>query len=397
MEPKNATTRLISQGGTPDTEECMDFELPEDLKEVKKKAREFALREITRSLAFECDRDEKYPEELKRKAFSSGLVDYSNPWAMLVTMEELCRIDPGTGIAAVSSVFGAENVTLFGTEEQKASYLPLVTSGKATMGVAVTEPGAGSDVAGIRTTATKTAEGYVINGTKTFITNGQLADLLIMLARTSHPDEKRHHGLSMFILETDREGVTRNHLTGKLGVRATNTAEIVLDNVKVPAKNLIGDEGKGFYYIMTFFDISRIFTAIQAVGIAQGALDRVLALVGNQRAGEDLHEQTLMTVGEMATRVEAARLLTYNAASRLFQFNPDPKLTSMAKAFASESAVYATERALELTGIGGLSSDLERLFRDAKIMEIWEGTSEVEKLIIARTIMKEMKKGGGQT
>ena len=374
----------------------MDFELPQDLKEVKEKAREFALREISPDLARKYDRDEKFPEELREKAFASGLINYSNPWAMLVLTEEFCRVDAGTGISAISGFFGAETITLFGTEEQKAKYLPPVIGGKAIMGLAVTEPGAGSDVAGVKTTATKTGDEYVINGAKMFITNGELADYLVMLVRTSRPDDKRHHGLSLFVVETATEGITRNKLTEKLGVRATNTAEIVLNDVKVPARNLIGEEGKGFYYVMTFFDISRIYTAIQAVGIAQGALDRAWEFIGGNDGGGDLKEQALLTMGEMATRVEAARLLTYKAASRLFQFNPDPKLTSMAKAFGAETAVYVTERALELTGLQGLSGDLERLFRDAKIMDIWEGTSEVEKLIIARTIRREMEKGGGR-
>ena len=369
----------------------MDFDLPEDLQEVKKKAREFALRELTPEVARKYDRDEKFPEELRRKAFASGLIDYSNPWSVLVLQEEFCRVDAGTGICAVSGFFGLETIMLFGNDEQKAKYMPNVISGQTMMGLAVTEPVAGSDVAGIKTTATKSGDYYTLNGAKMFITNGQLADFLMMLARTEPQGPKRHHGLSLFVVETATEGITRNKLTEKLGVRATNTAEIVLNDVKVPAKNLIGEEGKGFYYVMTFFDISRIYTAIQAVGIAQGALDRVLEFMARQ-GNEALKEQTLTTVGEMAMRIEAARLLTYNAASRLFKFNPDPKLTSMAKAFGSETAVYVTEKALELTGLQGLSGDLERFFRDAKIMDIWEGTSEVEKLTIARTIMREMKK-----
>jgi len=267
----------------------------------------------------------------------------------------------------------------------------MVTSGKAMMGLAVTEPSAGSDVAGIKTTATKTGDYYTLNGAKMFITNGQLADFLVTLTRTSPQTQKRHHGLSLFIVETGTEGITRNKLHEKLGVRATNTAEIVLNDVKVPAKNLVGEEGKGFYYVMTFFDISRIYTAIQAVGIAQGALDRVIDHVWAQGM-ENLKEETMMIIGEMEMRIEAARLLTYSAASRLFQFNPDPKLTSSAKAFGSETAVWVTEKALEITGLQGLTGDLERFFRDAKIMEIWEGTSEVEKLTIARTMFREMMK-----
>jgi acyl-CoA dehydrogenase len=167
-----------------------------------------------------------------------------------------------------------------------------------------------------------------------------------------------------------------------------------MDNVEVPTKNLLGEEGKGFYYVMTFFNISRIYVAVQAVGIAQGALDRTMELLERKQTGgiETEREQTLMTLGEMATKIEAARLLTYEAASHLFKFDPDPKLTSMAKAYAAETAVYVTEKALELTGVEGLAGDLERSFRDAKIMEIWEGTSEVEKLIIARTIGRERAK-----
>ena len=373
----------------------MEFELPETLMDARKKAREFAIREMTPELARKHDLDEEYPDDLRKKAFASGILDYSDPWKILVTMEEFCRVDAGTGIASIATLFGMELIMLFGTDEQKQKYLAPLNSGQAIMGLAVTEASAGSDVAGIKTTAAKSGDGYIINGSKMFITNGQLADFLVVLTRTAQPDgKKRHHGLSVFIVDMHSKGVSRNKLSGKLGVRATNTAEIVFDNVEVPAKNLLGDEGKGFYYIMTFFNISRIYVAVQAVGIAQGALDRTLELIERKGTGsiETEKEQVLMTLGEMATRIEAARLLTYEAASRLFKFNPDPKLTSMAKAYAAETAVHVTEKALELTGVEGLAGDLERSFRDAKIMEIWEGTSEVEKLIIARTIGRERTK-----
>ena len=369
----------------------MDFELPDDLKEIQKKIRDFARKEITQELARKYDREEKYPEEIRKKAFEAGIIDPSNPWATLLTIEELCRVDPGMGISATLSLFGEEVIMLFGSDEQKEKYLPMVNSGKAIMGLAVTEPGGGSDVAGIKTTATKSGDSYLINGSKMFITNGQLADFVVMLTRTSKPDEKRHHGLSTFIVETDRKGFTANKLTGKLGVRATNTAELILDNVEVPATNLIGEEGRGFYYIMTFFNISRIFVAAQALGIAQGAMDRTVEFVNRMAETDEQYnrEQVQFVIAEMAAKIEAARLLTYKAASYLFQFKPEPKITSMAKWYAAEAAVYVTEKALEITGITGLSGDLERFFRDAKIMEIWEGTSEVEKLIIARMLRKE--------
>jgi alkylation response protein AidB-like acyl-CoA dehydrogenase len=382
----------------------MEFELPETLTDARKKAREFAVKEISPGLARKFDQSEEYPEDLRKRAFASGIIDYSDPWKMLVTMEEFCRVDAGMGISAVASLFGMELIMLFGTEEQKQEILPRVNSGQAILGLGVTEASAGSDVAGVKTTAVKSGGGYIINGSKMFITNGQLADFLVVLVRTAQPDAKRHHGLSVFIVDMHSKGVSRNKLGGKLGVRATNTAEIILDNVEVPAKNLLGEEGKGFYYIMTFFNISRIYVAVQAVGIAQGALDRTLELIERKGTGsiETEKEGVLVTLGEMATRIEAARLLTYEAASRLFKFNPDPKLTSMAKAYAAETAVYVTEKALELTGVEGLAGDLERSFRDAKIMEIWEGTSEVEKLIISRTIGRERtkakaEKSGGPT
>jgi acyl-CoA dehydrogenase len=375
----------------------MEFELPETLMDARKKAREFALREMTPELARKYDLDEKYPDDLRKKAFASGMLDYSDPWKILVTMEEFCRVDAGTGIASIATLFGMELIMLFGTEEQRQRYLTPLNNGQAIMGLAVTEAAAGSDVAGIKTTATKSGDKYILNGSKMFITNGQLADFLVVLTRTAQPDGKRHHGLSVFIVDMHSKGVSRNKLSGKLGVRATNTAEIVFDNVEVPAKNLLGEEGKG-YYIMTFFNISRIYVAVQAVGIAQGALDRTLEIIEWKGTGsiETEKEHVLVTLGEMATRIEAARLLTYEAASRLFKFNPDPKLTSMAKAYAAETAVYVTEKALELTGVEGLAGDLERSFRDAKIMEIWEGTSEVEKLIISRTIGRERTKANAE-
>lgn len=370
----------------------MDFELSDELKEVQKKAREFALSEFTQEMARMFDKEEKYPHEIRKKAFEKGLIDPTNPWAMLITIEELCRADPGLGISATLSLFGEEIIMLFGSDELKEKYLPRVNRGEAIMGLAVTEPGGGSDVAATKTTATKSGDKYVLNGSKMFITNGGIADFIIMLARTSKPEKKRHHGLSVFVVDTKVPGFTANKLEGKLGVRATNTAELILDNLEVPVSNLVGEEGKGFYYIMTFFNISRIYVAAQALGIAQGALDRALEFVdGMVESGAEEYnrEYVLFTIADIATRIEAARLLTYKAASYLFQFAPEPKVTSMAKAYAAEAAVYATEKSLELTGLNGLTTDLERFFRDAKIMEIWEGTSEIEKLIITRMLRKE--------
>ncbi len=369
----------------------MDFDFPEDINNARKKAQEFARKEINSRMAKEYDRKEKFPEELRKKAFEQGLVDYTNPWSMLVTIEELCRADPGLGISATVSLFGAEVIMLFGSDAQKQKYLTQVQTGEKIMGLAVTEPGGGSDVAGIKTRAVEKDGKYILNGAKMFITNGTIADFFVMLIRTEEVEGKRHHGLSAFIVDSDLPGFSKNKLSGKLGVRATNTAELILDNVPVPKENLIGEPGKGFYYIMTFFNISRAYVAAQAIGIAQGALDRVLEHLNRltKEGNTALAEEVQFLAADIATRIEASRLITYKAASYLFQFRPNPTLTSMAKAYASETATFAAEKALEITGYSGIMGDLERFFRDSKIMEIWEGTSEIEKLIISRNILKE--------
>ena len=369
----------------------MDFDFPEDISNARKKAQEFARKEINSRMAREYDRNEKFPEELRKKAFELGLVDYTNPWSMLVTIEELCRADPGLGISATVSLFGAEVIMLFGSDAQKQKYLTGVQTGEKIMGLAVTEPGGGSDVAGIKTKAVEKDGKYILNGAKMFITNGTIADFFVMLIRTEEVEGKRHHGLSAFIVDSDLPGFSKNKLHGKLGVRATNTAELILDNVPLPKENLIGEAGKGFYYIMTFFNISRAYVAAQAIGIAQGALDRVLEHLNRltKEGNTALAEEVQFLAADIATRIEASRLLTYKAASYLFQFRPNPTLTSMAKAYASETATFAAEKALEITGYSGIMGDLERFFRDSKIMEIWEGTSEIEKLVISRNILKE--------
>lgn len=249
----------------------MNFDLPDDVKEAQRKARDFASRYLTSEKAAYYDEREEYPHEIRKKALEEKIVDFSNPWHMLVTIEELCRADPGLGISATTPFFGVEILMLFGNEQQKARYMERVMRGEAIMGVAVTEPGGGSDVAGIKTSAVKRGGNkWYISGSKMFITNGAIADFVAMLVRTSRPDEKRHHGLSVFLVDTKSKGFTANKLHGKLGVRATNTAELILNEVEVPEENLVGEEGRGgFYYIMTFFDISRIYVAAQAIGIAR--------------------------------------------------------------------------------------------------------------------------------
>jgi alkylation response protein AidB-like acyl-CoA dehydrogenase len=367
----------------------MDFELDEKTIKMKEKAREFALTEFTSELAELCDREERYPDEIRRKAYAAGFIDMANPWTMLVAMEEFCRVDAGLGVSALVSAFGSEVLMLYGSEAQKKKYLEPVLRGEKISAFAVTDPGAGSDVAGVSATLTKKGNGYLLNGQKIFITNGSIANHYYLLARSSPPGEKRHRGLSMVIVEADMPGFTAVQMKGKMGMRASNTAELNFKDVFIPEENLIGEEGKGFYYVMTFFNISRIYVAAQAVGIAQGALDRFKAYVEKLRSEGNRYadyESTQFVAAELATRVEAARMLTYKAASRLFNFNPDPVLTSMAKYFAAETAALCTGSMLKFMGKDGVATDMERLYRDAKIMEIWEGSNEVEKLVISRML-----------
>ncbi len=366
----------------------MDFKFSKEHEEFREKARNFGKKEFTNDRKVHFDSEEKYPEELRKLAYESGLVTYSDPWKVLIAIEELCAIDPGLGIASTIPYFGAEVLLLFGSDLLKEKYLGRINEGKAIMGLAVTEPSGGSDVAGCRTKAERKGNKYVVNGSKMFISNGNIADFLITLVRTSDADPKRHHGLSVLVIDTSSPGFKATKLTGKLGVRATTTSEIVFENVEVPEENLVGEVGKGFYYIMTFFNISRVFVAAQGVGVAQGAFNRALEIAKSRGEKFSGREDVQFILAEMATRIKAARTLTLEAASYLFNFEPNPTVTSMAKQLAGETAVYVAEKALELAGIEAVNSDLERIFRDAKILEIWEGTSEIEKLVISRNLLK---------
>ncbi len=367
----------------------MSFELPEQYEEHRKRAREFALKNFTEELSLKYDETEGYPDEIRRAVFEGGFVSFEDPWKTLISMEEFCRVDPGLGLSAIAAAFGSELLLLYGTEEQRKKYLEPTLRGERISALAVTEPVAGSDVAGIASTLSKTDGGFLLNGHKMFITNGSVASHYYVLARSSPPPsfEKRHHGMSVVIVERGWEGLKAFKLKGKLGMRATDTAELVFENIKVPQENLVGEEGKGFYYIMTFFNISRAYVAAQAVGIAQGFLD-VLgeALKGKANVGE--WEQFVLA--EAATKVEAARQLTYRAASLIFQFRPDPALTSMAKYYSAEVANEVAEAAMLAVGEDAIKGAVEKLYRDAKITEIWEGTSEIEKLVIYRQLMKRL-------
>jgi alkylation response protein AidB-like acyl-CoA dehydrogenase len=237
---------------------------------------------------------------------------------------------------------------------------------------------------------------YVLNGSKMFITNGTICDYMVVLCVTN-PDAPRHSRLSLLIVDASLPGITRNKILGKMGIRASDTAEISFEDVRVPAKNLVGEEGRGFYQVMDFFNTTRSMVAAQGVGLAQGALDKAVRYVQERIAfGQPLakFQGVQLQLGEMATRVELARQLTYKAAWQIDQGKTDPKLSAMAKFYAGETAVWVADKALQLHGGYGYIDeyDVQRFYRDAKILDIYEGTKEAEKLTIAKIVLAEYAK-----
>ncbi|HBV96378.1 MAG: acyl-CoA dehydrogenase [Peptococcaceae bacterium BICA1-7] len=380
----------------------MDFLLNEEQKILQGMAYKFAQKEFE-PVAKECDREEKYSREVWQKACEAGLVgvyvpeEYGGPGAgffdVALITEQLSRVDLGLGLSVVAATFGAENILFFGSEEQKKKYLPLLVDGKAICAGAFTEPNAGTDVASAKTRAVKDGNEYVINGSKMFITNGTICDFMVVFCETNPNAEVRHQRHSMILVEADRKGLTKSKIHGKMGIRATDTAELTFEDVRVPVENLIGVEGKGFHQLMHFFDCTRTFVAAQGVGLAQGALDKTIKYVQERHVfGKPLavNQAVQFQLSEMATRIELARNITYKAAWNVDRGQIDPSLNAMAKYYAGETAVWVADKALQLHGGYGYIDeyDVQRFYRDAKILEIYEGAKEAEKLTIARRLLK---------
>jgi len=380
----------------------MDFNLTREQREIKMAAREFAEGEFPK-VARECDREEKTSLELIQKACELGFIGvfideeyggggYGYLENALVT-EEFWRVDPGLGGATLCPCFGAEMILLFGTEEQKRRFLIPICEGKAISAVAATEPDAGSDVLAVATRAERSGDAYVINGSKMFISNGTIADFFVTLCLTNPEAESRHQRHTVFVVDAQSAGITKNKLKGKLGIRAHETAEIFFDNVEVPAENRIGNEGNGFKCFMEFFNRSRSYVAAQGVGVAQGALEMALKHVKKRKQFGAVLSTFQMVQGklaEMATMTEAARNLVYKAAWKIDRGETEEMLISMGKWFAGETGVRVVDESLQLHGGYGYMDeyDISRFYRDAKIVEIYEGTKEIEKLIIARRLLK---------
>ncbi|MFH2218324.1 MAG: acyl-CoA dehydrogenase family protein [Pseudomonadota bacterium] len=384
----------------------MDFELTKSQKEIQKAARDFAKGEFDKELALELDRNHEYPTQIWKKAAGLGFIGIHFPEKYsgqglgilenILVAEEFCSRDSGIGSALILSCFASECILRFGSDALKEKFLPPVAEGEMLSAGAFTEPNHGSDITFMDTSAEKDGDEWVINGTKTFISNGGLAGYFTVLCQSDPESKPSYRGISMILAEADRPGVSATDLGDKMGIHMMSTSEVVFKNVRVPLTNLIGEEGRGFYQVLEFFDESRILIAAQALGIAQGAYDRALAYVKQrEQFGKKIaqFQVTQHKLADMATKIELARLITYKAAWNYDQGRIDPKLTSMAKMYAARTAVEVADEAVQLLGGYGYMAEyeVERFFRDAKITEIYEGTKEIQKNTIASAILGKIK------
>ena len=380
----------------------MDFEFTKEQKDIRSAARKFAEKEFP-EVAKEIDRREEFPFELWKKACRLGFIGCFIPEKYggagygvtehCCIAEEFFRVDPGCGQCMNSVAVGSEVILMFGNEDQKEAFLSPIPRGEKITGMAITEPDAGSDVLSASTRAIKNGIDFVLNGTKMFITNGGIADYVIVYCMTRPEEEKASKRYSMLLVETDRPGYESNKLQDKLGIRASDTCEVRFVDVKVPADKLIGSEGKGFPYLMDFFNQTRVMVAATGVGLAQGAMERAIGHIRKRaQFGRPLSDfqGNRFKIAEMATMVEAARNLTYKAAGMVDRGTVDPAQVAMAKWFSAWVAVRAADESLQMHGGYGYMGeyDISRFYRDAKILEIYEGAKEIEKEIIARNFLK---------
>lgn len=377
------------------------FTLSKEQLDIQKAAREFAEGEF-RPVARELDAASRFDERLWEKAAELGFLAVYLPEKyeglglgyveQCLILEEFARVDLGISHAIESTFFGTQLIDLIGTPEQKQAYLPPICTGRMKMGMAITEPDAGSDVSAVSTEARRQGDEYVINGGKVFITNCSRADFLVVLCVTDPNNPKVHKRFSTIIVETDRQGYQASPYHGKLSLRCSETGDAVFKNVRVPVTNLLGVEGRGFYNIMAFFDRTRVQVSAVSVGTAQGALDKAVQHVcRREQFGRPLATLQLVQgkIAEMATRTEAARSICYQAAAKIDAGKVDPALSSMAKWFCAETAVKVADEAIQLHGGYGILEeyDVAHYWRNAKVLEIFEGSKEVEKVIIARKLL----------
>ncbi len=380
----------------------MDFLLTEEQEILKDSIRKFAEKEI-RPLIKESDEMGKWPEILTQKLGEMGLlgivipteysgVGYTN-CDYVIILEEISKVDPSVGlVVAAHNSLCSNHLNLFASEEQKRKYLTRLATGETLGAWGLTEAGAGSDAAAMKTKAVKEGNHWILNGSKLFITNGSLAEIHVVLAITN-PEDKRN-GISAFILEKGMEGFQVGKKEDKLGIRSADTSELIFEDVKVPTENIIGEEGKGYRQAMAVLDGGRVSIAGFSLGIAAGALESALKYA-KERVQFDQPIADFQAIQWMLadgfTELDAARLLTYRAAFLEDQGKKIPKESAMAKLFASELAVKSSSMAVQIHGGYGFTKDypVEKFYRDSKLATIGEGTSEVQRWIIAQKVLSE--------
>ena len=378
----------------------MNFQLTKEQEFVRKMVREFAVTEVE-PLAADIDKEHRFPVETVEKMAKYGLLGVPFPTeyggagadhiSYAITVEELSRVCASTGvICSAHTSLCCWPIFNWGNEEQKKKYLPDLLSGKKLGAFGLTEPNAGTDASGQQTRAEDMGDYWLLNGAKVFITNGGYAETFVVMAMTDK--SKGNHGISAFIVEKGDEGFSIGKTEDKMGICASSTTELIFQNCKIPKDRLLADVGQGFKVAMSTLDGGRIGIASQALGIAQGALDvTVEYMKARKQFGKKLSQMQALqfTVAELATEIEAARLLVYRAADMKDKHLAYGPAAAMAKLFAAETAMHVTTKCVQLHGGYGYTKDypVERMMRDAKITEIYEGTSEVQKMVIAASIL----------
>jgi alkylation response protein AidB-like acyl-CoA dehydrogenase len=380
----------------------MDYNLSEEEQMIQEVARTVAEEKI-KPLREEMDRESQLSPEVRKELGRSDLIRVFIPeeyeglgmgmFGMCLATEQISIVDGGTATAYAANGLGAIPIILFGSEEQKKKYLPPIGSGEKWAAFALTEPEAGSDAGNVQLKARKEGDYYIFNGNKIFISNAGEADVYVVVTVTT--PEKGIRGLSAIIVEKDTEGFSFGKEEDKIGIRAAATRELVFNDCKVPKENLLGREGSGFMMAMKTFDQSRVGVGSQALGIAEGALREAVSYANTRKQfGKKIGEFQAIQIklAEMATRVEAARSLVYQVARYIDggakKFS---KESAMAKLFASDVAMYVTIEAVQVLGGYGYMKDypVEKMMRDAKITQIYEGTNEIQRLVIAAELLKE--------
>jgi len=380
----------------------MDYQLSEEERMLRNTAADFAGRSLA-AVAEESNYNGVFQDDIYRELGELGFLGMTVPekfggvgfsnFCLVLALEEISRVCASTAVAiSVHNSLVNWAIMKFGCEELKQKYLPALASGKSLGAYALTEPGAGSDVAAITTSAVKDGETYRLNGTKSFISTGDRAGVLIVFARTDQDDRKG--GLSAFVVESDFPGFSVGKEEDKMGMKASTTVELVFEDCEVPAGNILGEEGQGMSIALGGLDGGRIGIGAQSLGIAQAALDEAVRY-GSERKqfGRRIldFQANQFKIADMAARLDASRLMVYRAARTRDRGEPCTRAASMAKLYATEAANYLVDNALQIHGGVGYTREflIERLYRDARVLEIYEGTSEIQRIVIFREVMKE--------